>query len=232
MTLQELKEYLSYIRTGNVKLTGIEKVVDVAIESGYGAVWGAHSWKVRRGMNTSLTTTSGQAYSILPGDMEGLVSLVVLNGSRSRWINIYSEENFEIDMPQPSAHSTTIPSIGKLVYHSDNAADRWRVYWCPIPNAAYSLRVVYQRRADTAFFPNLPSYMQSAVIDECLARIMEPGDSRTNQYSVAAASLAKAITSDNAVPGSPSMLGVDPGWNDWVTVGGVANDGLPLDWPM
>jgi len=224
MTREQLKEYLSSILSGGQNVPQINDLVDNAIEVGYGYVWGAYAWKTKRRENTSLSATSGQTYTILTGEMESLVSLVLVDGTSSRWINIMGEENFDMSYPRPVSHTTSRPIFAKLVKHSTAKADKWRVYWFPVPNGSYSLRLVYDIVADPAQLPNLPSYMLTAIVDKCVELVVPPGEGRTAQMQISDRSLRRAINSDTAVSGAPKLLGIDPGWNDGAFVGQGRDD--------
>ncbi len=226
MTSGQLKEYLKSIRSGGVEIPQINDIVDNAIQIGFGSVWGAYAWKTKRREDTSLSATSGQAYTILNAKMESLVSLVLEDGTSSRWINIMGEENFDMSYPRPVSHTTSRPIVAKLVKHSAASNDKWRVYWFPVPNSSYNIRLVYDMVGTSAQLSSLPSYMLAAVVDKCVELVMPPGEGRTAQMQIADRSLKRAISSDMAVSGAPSILGPDPGWNDGAFVG-QGNDDIP-----
>lgn len=228
MDIAALKNYLKAIRSAGVAVAQLDDLVNAAVDAGFAQVWGAYSWKVRRKDDTTLTCTSGQSYTVLPDDMESIDSIVIIDGASSWWINLNSEGNFEIDSPNPSALSSVKPSVGKVVFHSSQQNNRWRVYWNRIPDAAYSLRVIYQRVGTIGLLPQLPSYMTAAVVDRCLEYVLPPGEGRLAQLQAAEASLHKAIQADETVSGPPQFVGVDPGWNDDAFTGG-GNDGDYLE---
>jgi len=220
MTLAELKKYLSSIRSGGQNVPQINDIVDNAIEAGFASVWGAYQWKIKRKEDTSLTATSAQIHTILPDDMESLIDLVLEDGTRSRWVNIMTEENFDISYPKPSSHTNKRPFAAKLVRFSPQQNDRWRIYWYPVPDSGYTLRVVYDTVGNANQLEQLPTYMLSAVVDKSLEYVLPPGEGRLAQMQAARSSLQKAIESDMTVSGQPMMVGVDPGWNDGAFVGG------------
>lgn len=229
MTLADLKKYLKSVRSAGLTVPQIDDIVNVSVEAGFAQVWGAYEWKVRRAENTSLTCTSGQAYTILPDDMESIDAITVINGTQSCWVDLTGEVDFEIDYPRPSSYSTGQPAIGKVVYNSAQQGNRWRIYWSPVPGSGYSLRVIYQRIGSEALIPQLPSYMLAAVVDRCLEYVLPPGNERMLQHQAAEASLRKAIQADETVSGPPQFLGVDPGFNSGAFVGGSGDDGSYLE---
>lgn len=225
MTLTNLKNYLTSIRSGGQQIPQINDIVDAAIEAGFAQTWGAYAWKVRRTDKTTLVCTVNQAYTILPDDMESIDAIVLLDGTSSWWIDLQDEGNFEINFPNPSGYTTGKPVSGKVVFNSAQQGDRWRLYWDRIPGSAYSLRVIYQRAGTIGLIPQLPSYMLAAVVDRCLEYVLPPGNDRLAQHQAAEASLQKAIQSDETVSGPPRWIGVDPGFNDGAFVGSNAWDG-------
>jgi hypothetical protein len=94
------------------------------------------------------------------------------------------------------------------------------VYWYPIPNSAYSYEMSYNRRADQALLPNLPSYMLAAVLEKGKAMMQGSPEKTFTQTQVAAAELQQAIMSDRVAAGYAPMLGTDPGWDDFATTSG------------
>jgi len=229
MTISELKKYLSAVRTGGGAVPQINDLVDSAVETGFAQVWGAYEWKIRRAESTDLTCTTSQAYTVLPDDLESVDSIVVIDGTSSFWVDLKGEGNFEMDYPYPSGHATGKPYAGKVVFNSAAQGNRWLIYWCRIPNSAYSLRVIYQRVGSEALIPQLPSYMLAAVVDRCLEYTLPPGEGRLAQHQAANSSLKKAIQSDEMVSGPPKYVGVDPGWNVDAFVGNAGDDGSYLE---
>lgn len=224
MTHAELKKYLSSIRSSGQTVPQINDIVDNAIKAGFGYVWGAYSWKVKRREDISLSATSGQPHTILNSGMESLVSLVLEDGTSSRWINIMGEENFDMSYPRPASHTNSKPIFAKLVKHSEAGNDVWRVYWFPVPNSSYGLRLVYDMVGSPTQLPNVPSYMLAAIVDKCVELVLPPGENRMAQMQIAEGSLKRAINADTAVSGAPKMLGSDPGWNQGAFVGQGRDD--------
>lgn len=231
MTVATLKEYLKALKFGGMAVDNtLNAIVDAAAEAGFGKVWGAHVWKVSRGYDTSLATVSGQAYTTLPKDFDGIKTAVLLNGMQSRKINIVGEDNFDYDYPNPAAWSNTMPLRAKLVYNAPQSNDRWRLYWERVPDGAYSMNLVYRRMADVSFLPNCPGYMTEPIMICASALILPPGPTQNNVMAAAQAALNQAIDSDNEFVGSPEMLGTEAGFNDCFTADVVR--GGRLDWPF
>jgi hypothetical protein len=209
MTLDELKKYLTSIPTG-VENPAIGGIATTVIEAGYASVWGANNWKVKRAENTTLATVANQVYTSLPADFESLISLKVIDGTASRSIDIVDENSFDYDIPSPVAWQVAMPRLAKVVF----ADPLYRAVWYPVPDAVYTVHLVYVRRADSAKFPNLPSYMQDAVISKASSMMLR-GEDRTAAETVAMATLNRAILSDGAVSGYSPRVGGDPGWDDY-----------------
>lgn len=231
MTADQLKKYFKSLKFGgSVVDNTMEEIVDAAAEAAFGKVWEAHVWKVGRLQDDSLRTTANLAYTILPKGFSGIKTLVLIDGTLSRKINIVDEDNFEYDNPYPQAWSAQKPVLAKLAYHGAAASDNWRLYWSPVPDAAYSLRLVYRVERDLSFLPNVPAYMLEAIMLAGSALILPPGATQFQQFGVAEASIKSAIQSDTAFVGAPELIGTDPGFNDWET--NTRMRGGNLDWPF
>lgn len=220
MTLAQLKEYLKGGASGFLE-TSLDKAADLAIEAGYNAVWGAYEWKVRRKYSEALTTTANQAYTSLFADMESVLLIRVMDGARAVTVDLKDENAFDYDFASPVLVQADIPIAAKVVHHGGAGTDKYRAYWFPIPDKAYTLKIPYMTKADTAQFPNLPSYMQEAVVSKCLVFMQRTADEKLQHETAAEAAIQRAILKDQVMGGYAPRIGVDPGWDDWsVTSGG------------
>ena len=193
-----------------------DKMAQVAMEAGYASVWGAYPWSCRRG-TTTLTTSGGVAYTALPSDFEACTSIRYL-GSGNPWlINVMEEVAFDTDFPYPGAFSSAIPRVCKIVYETPQAANRFRIVWYPVPDAAYSMALSYNRRADTAFLPNVPSWMLDPIVQRAGALMFSQITERLQYDMLADRAVLRAMSADQPVVGVGPMYGADPGWNDWDT---------------
>lgn len=215
MKVSALKAYLKALKFGGSNVDNTQQeLVDAACEAAWGKVWKAHVWTVSRKQKDDLTTTAAQPYTTLPKDFSGIKTCVLIDGNRSRKINIVGEDNFESDHPYPQAWSTKMPLRAKLVYHSPQQ-NEWRLYWARVPDGAYTMRLVYRRVEDLSFFENVPSHMIEPVMLAAATLILPPGPTQNNQMQAAIASLSQAIESDNSFIGAPEMVGAESGFNDW-----------------
>lgn len=224
MTGAELKEYLIGHGLGieGISQAQLTKVASVAAEAGFAAVWGRYNWTVRRGTAT-LATVANQAYTSLPSDFESLISVVYVAGTRDYRINIKSESEFDTDFPDTSIR-TGPPEVAKIVYQGPNAADRYRMYWFPLPPAIYSLPMAYARRSDLAFLPDLPPWLVNAVVLKSLVLMQPTADRRYQADAAAEAAIMAAIASDNPSNTNDPGFGSDAGWDDFGLITSSGND--------
>ena len=211
MTQQDLKEYLKGIVSGGVQINNLDRVAEVAAETGYNSVWGAYTWKIKRVEDSALPTIASQAHTVLPEDFESMLSIRLRFAGRPLWIDLTTEIAFDKNWPLPTDWNQNSPRHAKVVYSPKLG---WRIYWFPIPDAAYSTTVMYERKADIGNLPQLPSYMVDAIVAKA-SSLMVFGPERAQADQVAARAVGQAIGADNAVSGSTPQFGMDYGWNDW-----------------
>lgn len=211
MTTGELRDYLKGVIGAGVTVNNLDAVAKVAAESGYASVWGAYTWKIKRVQNDALSTTASQAYTQLPVDFESMLGIRIRADNEPVNVDIIPEHGFDESFPNPTTWGNDIPSSAKVVY---SPANKWRIYWFPIPDAVYNLTVTYENKADIGNLPKLPSYMVDAVVAKA-ASLMFTGERRVANDQVAARALQVAITSDREVSGVASRMGIAPGWDDW-----------------
>ena len=216
MDLQRLKDYLKSIATSGLAVPNLDQVADAAIESGFSRVWGAYPWSVRRGTKT-LSTVASQAHTVLPDDFESLLTVRYVSTVNPWNIDIVEESVFDEDHPNPVAYLTSIPVKAKVVYNGPQKGDRWRLYWYPVPSTVYTMELTYNRRADPAVLPDLPTTMLDAVMAACSALMRSDGNERLAYDQIAKSALDKAIAADRPVTGVAPRWGADPGWDDWDT---------------
>lgn len=215
MTRGELKDYLVALPSPGVDTNARKGLADAAIEAGYAGVWGAHPWKVRRVLDSSLTTTGSQAYTTLPEDFESLHGVRILYGNRPSTPDAQDEQVFDMNFPYPANDNNNRPNFFKVSH--DSATNLWRLYWYPVPDASYTLAVLYDKKADSGALPNLPSHMLPAVMVACASYMVGINEGRAAYDEMSERHLRRAIMSDRVVSGYSPRLGADPGWNDWVT---------------
>lgn len=231
MTVAAFKAYLKSLKFGGSVVDNTQnKIVNAAAEAAFGKVWESHVWKVSRKEDQSLATTTSQAYTNLPDDLSGLKTVTLIDGVSSRKINIFDEDNFEYDHPYPQAWSTQRPIRAKIVYNMPGQSDRWRLYWARIPDAAYTLHIVYRPVATIQFLPNCPAHMLEAMMLVASELLLPPGPSQQQQFSLGRAAIRDAINSDSSFIGSPELIGTEAGFNDWDTSRRSSVD--RLDWPF
>lgn len=215
MTLQALKSYLLSLKFGGVAVPQSREIVDAAVEGAFGKVWEAHIWKIGTRVNNSLATVAGQEFTKMPDNMSGIGNIGVIKSTTFQKVNIMGDSNFDHEFPYPAAHSSDMPTHAKLVYHSDATNDKWRLYWFPVPDAVYTIRMSYRISADEEFLPHLPKHMIESVMLAGTALILPPGPNQNNQMAAADASLNRAIASDTKFSGGIDNIGGDPGWDDF-----------------
>ena len=132
--------------------------------------------------------------------------------------------------PFPSDDGTGIPVECKIVYNQAGAADSWKIYWWCVPDAAYTMILAYDRKADLNFFPNLPSHMVKAVQTQALSLMMSGDVQGGNLEVLAGRALKEAIDADTEVSGFFPIFGKESEWNDWDTSGGGSSVANPLGW--
>lgn len=227
MTLQQLKELIKAVPGQGITSPQLDLVADSAIESGYAAVWGSYEWKIRRRQKDT-TTTANQAHTSLPVDFESLgEGGIRFRTTNTPWvIDLVSEAVFDTDHPNPALYSNAQPQRAKIVY-DPSQADKWRIVWFRIPDTAYNISITYYAKADTAFFPNVPSYMQAAIIAKCNSLMRGQGQERSFYDSIAQQELTRAQYSDSVDISKPPRFGVDLGFNDCWNTG----DYGPRRWP-
>lgn len=209
------KEYLKGYATGIVSAQ-LDAVANTAMEVSFASVWGAHDWKFKRTLVAG-TLTANQAFTNLPSDFESTLSIRIIHSDRPKSIDIKDENAFDYDYPNPAAVQKDMPFAAKIVLH---AGTTWRVYWFPIPDSGYSYEMAYNRKADLALLPNVPSYMLGAILEKGKA-IMQGSPERTfTQTQVAESELQRAILADRVAAGYAPMLGSDPGWDDFALTSG------------
>lgn len=213
MTTDKLKAYLKALPGAGVAAEQMDSTADIAIEAGYAAVWGAHTWKVRRIQTDSKTTTGSQAHTVMPDDFESLLGVRIVSSSNPRGIDLIDEEAFDLDFPYPANDSENMPSVAKATY--DGSTNLWRIYWYPVPDSAYTLSIRYDRKADAAMLPTLPSHMMPAVVAMCASFMFSDGVQRQAYDQLARGHIQRAVMSDRAISGGTPTLGADPGWDDW-----------------
>lgn len=215
MTVAAFKAYLKSLKFGGSVIDSTQnEIVDAAAEAAFGKVWEAHVWKVGRRLDTSRTTTATQAYTVLKGDLSGLKTVRIISGRNSRKIDIQGEDNFDENFPNPSSLPSRIPYGAKLVYHSAASSNMWRLYWDRLPDAVYTLHIVYRPVATIQFLPSCPGHMLEPMMLIGSELILPPSPTQGQQFSLGEAALKRAINSDTAFTGTVDMLGGDPGWND------------------
>lgn len=216
MTVQTFKDYLKSLKfAGSVVDNTQQAIVDAAAEAAFGKVWEAAIWKIGRKLDTSLSTVSGQAHTILPKDVSSIGTVVLTKGGTYREIDLQAEGNFDYNFPSPAAYSNDMPRAAKLVYHSPAANDRWRLYWFPIPDAAYTITLTYRFEADITFLPNLPGHMLEPMLLIGSELILPPGGNQANQFSISEAALNRAIASDEKFSGILGERGEFSPWDDY-----------------
>lgn len=218
MTLQDLKAFLRGIASSGIAQPQLDATISAAIEAGYASVWGKYNWSVKRASSLK-TTVASQAYTDLPPDFESLVTLSYLGTSDPRPINVMNEMAFDYSYPNPAAENSRKPIAAKITFFSPQN-NNWRLYWFPIPDGAYSMQVVYNRRPDSSMLPALPSWMLDAVIAKCSAIMQPDGEKRQMYDQVAEKAIQNAIFADRPQGGLTPQYGVDPGWDDGFDNGG------------
>lgn len=225
MTLGQLKTYLKSIGAAGITQQNLDSTADVAIEAGYASVWGAYSWKIKRRQFDS-TTTAGQTYTSLPSDFETVKVILVKSTGRPLAVDIMEEEMFDKNFPKTNFWSTEQPFAAKVGYNASGGnGDKWRIWWFRIPDQAYTISVVYEAKADSAEFPNLPSYMQDAVISKCAALMQTGAEQRLAYNQIAEQAVQRAIFSDRTSSEKAVQWGGDPGWDDFATAERRGNSG-------
>lgn len=231
MTVNDLKEYLKGMISGTggaIADPSKDKAIQFAMETAYAYVWGASRWVLRRGLATLTTTTATatKAFSEFPADYERTRWMSLQLASQPRYIQIMTEEKFDFEHPYPldTASGTGSPYACKVVYNQGVAAAGYRAYWWPIPDAAYTVMLSYDRKADINQLSLWPSHMVKAIAEQALA-LLFVGDARLAQTQVASKALMDAISSDGEISGTFPVYGIDAGWNDW-TITGRQGDGF------
>jgi len=225
MTVQTFKDYLKSLKfAGSVVDNTQQGIVDAAAEAAFGKVWDAAIWKIGRKLDTSLSTVSGQAYTILPKDVSGVGTVTLKKGTTYRQIDIQVEGNFDYNFPSPSSYSNDMPCVAKMVYNGPASNDKWRLYWYPIPDAVYTMTLTYRFEADITFLPNLPGNMLEPLMLVGSELILPPGGTQAQQFSVAKAALMDAINADEKFTGNVNETGGDVGWNTYRLTGTGGGD--------
>lgn len=145
---------------------GVEKppldiTVDLAIETAYKKVWGAHWWLCRQ-RYTELTTTASTEYVECPKDF-GQGVLLGREGSSAGSIDVVSPKRFFADHPYPSGRSTGRPKEGTLI-HDATRNPEFRIYLWPMPGDTYTLPILYLRKANVTEMESLTDEMIAAVV--------------------------------------------------------------------
>lgn len=222
---------LKRILLGQAKKAGvaddqiIEGLVTDAVDMACPYVWKSRAWKFRR-KETTVTTTGSQEYAELPDDFDGFAGLRYRNGTSEGWqLNYHDEDTYEYSYPNPQLYSDDAPKVVKIVY--DKGSEKWRAYFTPRPDAAYSLTLIYYAKWGT--LAEFPEGFEKLLMAACWLFIYPAG---SQSWMAADAGVSEAFAEceeyvDSINKSLPSVVrrsrrfNVDGGDNvpdDWYTV--------------
>ena len=166
---------ITNLMRAQARVAGLQNVDDLvtnAIALAGPFAWKAHPWQFKRREKTITTSTSTE-YVELPDDFGGFVGLTYSSGSTEGWkLRYYAEDTYELYFPNPSILSEDAPRICKIV--KDYDSNKWRAYFTPIPDSAYSLSLIYSR--DWGNIEDFPGGFEDLVLSAAWI-FMYPGGS-------------------------------------------------------
>jgi hypothetical protein len=122
--------------------------------------WKSYEWAFKR-KEATIDTVASQEHIVLPEDFGSLLHLNFKQDTNRGWnIQYLDEDLYDLKFPNPLMHAKTYPRFCKIV--KDNATGRWRAYFTPVPDAAYTLDFGYSIEVGGA--DNFPSGFEDLLI--------------------------------------------------------------------
>ena len=105
----------------------------------------AHQWSFLTSEAT-ITTVSGQNYNDLPDDFEEEIGRSVLYGASQPYLRAILIDQAQLREKRQRFTSNSYPMFGCIlpVSPTSSRGQRWRIHWCPTPDAAYTLYLPYR----------------------------------------------------------------------------------------
>lgn len=179
-----------------------------------------HTFRDMENLDTSQSTVADQDYINHPTSIKDLISIRLLDATRSRKLVYVPERRFDHLVPKPDEYSTGRPSH----YFSWGT----KFYLWRIPDAAYSVKIRYVKwptalsgGGDTSDFDNLDEGLVKLATAKALQSIEAPGERIRRWSAFAGKIISQAIVhdlkrfTDEAIQGDYRMYQSGPDyWKD------------------